>query len=222
MLLTALVISIYEAISFYMQLQQTVAEKVALERRHVQSQLESLRNQVNPHFLFNSLNTLIYLIPENPDNAVRFVQKLSKVYRYVLESRDASVIPLKEELDYLHAYVYLLRERFGENLVVNTQELDILENALIVPLTLQMLFENVIKHNIISAEKPLKIDTFFENDHIVVRNSLQKKNQTMDSTGVGLENIRERYQFLTSKEVGVIVSKDYFTVLIPIIYQKVA
>lgn len=222
MLLTALVIAIYEAISFYTQLQQTVAEKVELERRHVQSQLESLRNQVNPHFLFNSLNTLIYLIPENPDNAVRFVQKLSKVYRYVLESRDASVIPLKEELDYLNAYVYLLRERFGENLIVDTQQLDALENALIVPLTLQMLFENVIKHNIISAEKPLKIETFYENEHIVVRNNLQRKNQTMDSTGVGLDNIRERYQFLTQKEVGVIVSKEYFTVLIPVIFQKAA
>ncbi len=221
-LLTALIISIYEAISFYMQLQQTVAEKVALERRHVQSQLESLRNQVNPHFLFNSLNTLIYLIPESPEKAIRFVQKLSKVYRYILESRAASIIPLREELDYLNAYVYLLRERFGENLIVDTHRLDALENALIVPLTLQMLFENVIKHNIISSEKPLSIEAFYENDHIIVRNNFQKKNQTMDSTGVGLDNIRERYQFLTHKEVGVIVSKDYFTVLIPVIYQTAA
>ncbi|HRI58449.1 MAG TPA: histidine kinase, partial [Saprospiraceae bacterium] len=98
-LMSALLIVIYEAMSFYLQLQQTVAEKAILERQNIESQLEGLRNQVNPHFLFNSLNTLIYLIPEDSAKAVRFVQQLSKVYRYVLESRDSKLIPLSEELD---------------------------------------------------------------------------------------------------------------------------
>ena len=220
LLLSSLIICMYEAISFYLKLQVTIAEKSDLQNKHIQSQLEGLRNQVNPHFLFNSLNTLTYLIPENSEKAVNFVQKLSKVYRCVLESRDANVIALCDELEYLNAYIYLLRERFGENLVVDIHALEKLKEAKIVPLTLQILFENAIKHNVISHDKPLKIEIFYENNHLVVRNTLQKKNQVMDSTGVGLENIRERYRLLTDSEIEVIVSQQYFTVLIPM--QKIS
>jgi LytS/YehU family sensor histidine kinase len=216
-LLTGLVITIYEAISFYTQLQVAVAEKAQLERQNLESQLEGLRSQVNPHFLFNSLNTLTYLIPENADKAVRFVQQLSKVYRYVLESRDTRLIPLHEELMFLKSYIFLQRERFGDNLVVDLHNLESYENAGIVPLTLQILFENAIKHNVISAEKPLHIDVSVENNHLVVRNNLQKKNQVMDSTGVGLQNIRDRYRMLTEQEVNVITSQQYFTVVLPMI-----
>ncbi len=214
-ILSSLVITIYEALSFYIQLQRSVAEKAMLERQNVESQLEGLRNQVNPHFLFNSLNTLIYLIPEDADKAVRFVQQLSKVYRYVLESRDAKIIPLTEELAFLKSYIFLLKERFGENLQIELRDLDKNQNAAIVPLTLQMLFENAIKHNVISTEKPLHIEVFAENGHLVVRNNLQRKNQVMDSTGVGLQNIKDRYRMLTDGEAEVIVSRDYFTVILP-------
>lgn len=220
MLLSALVILSYEALSFYLQLQTAVAEKAQLERQNIESQLEGLRNQVNPHFLFNSLNTLVYLIPENSDKAVRFVQQLSKVYRYVLESREARMILLAEELEFLNSYIFLLKERFGENLQVRLADMnDDLESA-IVPLSLQMLFENAIKHNVISTEKPLIIELFIENGHLVVRNKLQRKNQVMDSTGVGLENIRTRYRMLTDREVEIIISQEYFTVLLPIVKVK--
>ena len=215
LILSSLVIMLYEAISFYTQLQRTVAEKAQLERQNIESQLEGLRNQVNPHFLFNSLNTLIYLIPEDSDKAVGFVQKLSKVYRYILESRDAKIIPLAEELEFLKAYIFLLKERFGENLQVIIKDLDKKSNAAIVPLSLQMLFENSIKHNVISTDKPLTIEVFAENGHLVVRNNLQRKNQVMDSTGVGLQNIKDRYRMLTHQEVETIVSQQYFTVLLP-------
>jgi hypothetical protein len=217
LILSALVITLYEAISFYIQLQKAVAEKAQLERQNIESQLEGLRNQVNPHFLFNSLNTLIYLIPEDPDKAVNFVQKLSKVYRYVLESRDAKIIPLREELEFLNAYIFLLKERFGENLQVQIRGLEGDKDAAIVPLSLQMLFENAIKHNVISTEKPLDIEVFAENGHLIVRNNLQKKNQVMDSTGVGLQNIRDRYRILTDKAVEIITSREYFTVALPMI-----
>ena len=217
LLVSALVIATYEVLSFYLQLQSAVAEKAELERRNVESQLEGLRNQVNPHFLFNSLNTLVYLIPEEPEKAVRFVQQLSKVYRYVLESRDARIIPLQEELDFLHSYVFLLKERFGENLHVHLRDLNGHSDGGIVPLTLQMLFENAIKHNVLSTEKPLTIEVFAENGRLVVRNNFQKKNQVLDSTGVGLENIRARYRMLTNREVETIVSREYFTVLLPTI-----
>ncbi|HND89317.1 MAG TPA: histidine kinase, partial [Saprospiraceae bacterium] len=169
------------------------------------------------HFLFNSLNTLIYLIPEHSAKAVNFVQKLSKVYRYVLESRDAKVIPLAEEMDFLNAYIFLLKERFGDNLCLRIGDLRAHPQAAIVPLSLQMLFENAIKHNIISAERPLCIEVFIENAHLVVRNNLQRKNQVMDSTGVGLQNIRDRYRMLSERSVEVIASPQHFTVALPLL-----
>jgi two-component system LytT family sensor kinase len=217
LILCALVITLYEAISFYIQLQRTVAEKAQLEWQNVESQLEGLRNQVNPHFLFNSLNTLAYLIPEDPERAVRFLQQLSNVYRYVLESRESKIIPLSKELEFLEAYVFLLKERFGDNLRVVIKDLAGDKNHFIVPLSFQMLFENAIKHNVISVEKPLTIEVFAENGHLIVRNNLQKKNQVMDSTGVGLNNIRDRYRMLTHQEVEIIASQQYFTVALPII-----
>lgn len=217
LILCALVVTVYEAISFYIQLEKTAAEKALLERQNVESQLESLRNQVNPHFLFNSLNTLIYLIPEHPAKAVNFVQKLSKVYRYVLESRDAKVIPMAEEMTFLSSYLFLLKERFGENLCVRISDLSAYTQAAIIPLSLQMLIENAIKHNIISTECPLCIEVFVENAHLVVRNNLQRKNQVMDSTGIGLQNIRDRYRILTQLPVEVITSAQYFTVALPLL-----
>ncbi|MBL7829144.1 MAG: histidine kinase [Saprospiraceae bacterium] len=217
MVLSALVVAIYEACSFYTQLTAAIREKAELERNYVSSQLEGLRNQVNPHFLFNSLNTLVYLIPESPDKAVSFVQKMSKVYRYVLESRDADVIPLEEEMEFLNAYIFLLKERFGDNLIVQLPGTTTSTPIGIVPLTLQMLFENAIKHNIISSEKPLTIEVFVENNRLIVRNNLQRKNQVMDSTGVGLQNIKDRYKMVVDQPVEVIISQQYFTVVLPTI-----
>jgi hypothetical protein len=214
--------AMYESARFFQLWRKTIVEKEQVERAHLASQLEGLRNQVNPHFLFNSLNTLTYLIPEDSEKAVRFVQQLSRVYRYVLESRDANVIPLGEELNFLGSYIYLLKERFGDNLKVVTTGLDHPGNLAIVPLTLQMLFENAIKHNIISQDKSLTIELFKESDKLVVRNTLQIKNQVMDSTGVGLDNIRTRYRMLTDQEVEVVVSSEYFTVKLPLITLQMA
>lgn len=217
---TLVVGTIYEAGYFFHMWKHQAIETEALRSRQLRAELDILRSQVSPHFLFNSLNTLVYLIPEEPEKAVRFVQQLSKVYRYVLESRDARIIPLQEELDFLHSYVFLLKERFGENLRVHLRGLNGHSDGGIVPLTLQMLFENAIKHNVLSTEKPLIIEVFAENGRLVVRNNLQKKNQVLDSTGVGLENIRARYRMLTDREVETIVSREYFTVLLPMVERE--
>ena len=115
LMLTFFIVAVYESIFFYSRLQKSIVEREKLERENIHSQLEGLKNQVNPHFLFNSLNTLTYIIPEDPDLAVRFVQQLSKVYRYILEIRDRKLICLSEELEFLDSYVFLLKERFGEN-----------------------------------------------------------------------------------------------------------
>lgn len=207
--------AIYESMHFFYLWKTTLSEKQQIERAHLSSQLEGLRNQVNPHFLFNSLNTLVYLIPEDPDKAVGFVRQLSKVYRYVLESRDAKLIPLRDELSFLEAYIFLLRERFGESLHIDLKGVGATANDAIVPLSLQMLFENAIKHNIISVDKPLTIEVFTAAGGLVVRNNLQLKNQVMDSTGVGLDNIRMRYRLLTNQEVAIQVTESHFAVILP-------
>lgn len=218
LLVTFLVVGIYETIGFYTRLQKSTLEKQELKRMNMQSQLEGLKNQVNPHFLFNSLNTLTYLIPENSEKSVHFVQKLSKVYRYILEIKDKKLILLEEELNFLNAYTFLLKERFGENLHVNIDIPDKHLNDKILPLSLQILFENAIKHNIISSEKPLFMEVFIQNgDKLVVKNNLQKKNQVMNSTKLGLQNIKNRYRFFSEKEVEVIVTQESFIVILPML-----
>ncbi len=217
----ALVSAIYESVFFYDRWKRSMIEAERLRRENVESQLEGLRNQVNPHFLFNSLNTLSYIIPEDPQRAVRFVQMLSKVYRYILEIRDKKLITLDEELHFLDAYSFLLKERFGDNLHIRIKVPAEQKNMQIVPLSLQMLFENAIKHNIISTEKPLNIEVFIENEFLVVQNNLQRKKQAMASTKVGLENIKDRYAFFSDKKVKIIESESHFTVRLPLICASV-
>ncbi len=213
--------AIYEGIIFYTKLQKSIQEKEQLQRENIQSQLEGLKNQVNPHFLFNSLNTLTYLIPEAPDKAVNFVQKLSKVYRYILEIRDQKIVSISDELEFLNAYVFLLKERFGENLIIDIDIPTDYHQRKIVPLSLQILFENVIKHNIISTQKPLTISVSIQKDKLIIKNNLQKKNQVIPSTSMGLQNIKNRYQFFTKKEVDVIVTSDSFLVALPFVDQVI-
>ncbi len=213
----ALVTAIYESAYFFQRLKITLVQKEQLEKANTRSQLESLRNQVNPHFLFNSLNTLVYLIPENPEKAVRFVEKMAKVYRYILETRDRDKVPLQEELDFLQSYIFLLKERFGENLQCNIRVDKAFMDDEIVPLSLQMLFENAIKHNVVSAQRPLTISAAVLNDRLTVTNNLQKKNQVTDSTGFGLNNIRDRYEILTGKNIEIMMGSDNFSVSLPLI-----
>ena len=209
--------AIYESIYFMHELKDSVEEKEMLKRENLQAQLNALRSQVNPHFLFNNLNTLSSLIPENPGEAVNFVQQLSIVYRHILEVKEEKSILLKDELNVLNAYTFLLKTRFGNNLQV---KVDIPAEKLqqqIVPLSLQILVENAIKHNIVSADKPLHIDVFAQNGNLVVSNNLQVKNQVNESTGIGLDNIRNRYKMLGDKPVTVTESETNFTVSIPLI-----
>jgi two-component system, LytTR family, sensor kinase len=214
---TIMIIAIYESIYFMHELRHSVEETENLKRENLSAQLNALRTQVNPHFLFNNLNTLSSLIPENPTHAVDFVQQLSKVYRHILQVKDEKCILLKDELDVMNAYTFLLKTRFGSNLEVT---IDIPIEKLgkkIVPLSLQILMENAIKHNIVSAEKPLVIHVFAENGSVVVSNNLQMKNQINESTGIGLDNIRNRYKLISEKLVSVTESETNFTVSIPLI-----
>lgn len=223
---TIICLSIYECVFYFEQYRKALLETEQLKQENVLSQLESLKSQVNPHFLFNSLNTLAALIPENADLAIEFVQKLSKVYRYILEITDLSTVSLREEVVALNAYLFLLQIRFGRNLTVRMvlpkERLD----DHIVPLALQMLVDNAVKHNVSSTQRPLWIEIRLEGDQVTVQNNLQTKNNPEDSTGLGLPNIQNRYQLLVGKPIEVIVTAQTFTVSLPVLpapaYARVA
>lgn len=214
---TIMIIAIYESIFFMRQLKNSVEETENLKRESLAAQLNALRTQVNPHFLFNNLNTLSSLIPECPEHAVDFVQQLSKVYRHILEVKDEKSILLRDELEVLNAYTFLLKTRFGNNLDVTIDIPAEKLNKKIVPLSLQLLMENAIKHNIVSSGRPLQINIFTENGSLVIDNNLQMKNQISESTGIGLDNIRNRYKLLGDKTVKVTETGTNFTVSIPLI-----
>lgn len=214
------VLSLYEGIYFYHRWKLSLVETERLRKENISSQLDALRSQVNPHFLFNSLNTLTYLIPEDPECAVRFVQQLSKVYRYILEIRDRSLITVAEELDFLDAYQFLLFERFGDNLTIDLEIDPAVRQMYMIPLSMQLLLENAIKHNIISKDKPLHIEIKADTvrDGMLVRNRLQPKQQHQISTKVGLDNIRSRYAFYTTDTVTVENEDGWFSVHLPLLH----
>jgi two-component system, LytTR family, sensor kinase len=214
---TITIIAIYESIFFNHQLRHSIQEAEHLKRESLTAQLNALRTQVNPHFLFNNLNTLSSLIPENPQHAIDFVQQLSKVYRHILEVKDEKSILLRREMEVLEAYYFLLKTRFGNNIVVDIDIPCEKMDKKIVPLSLQLLMENAIKHNIVSSVRPLRINIFTENGSLVMDNNLQIKNQVSESTGIGLDNIRNRYKLLSDKEVKVTATESNFTVSIPLI-----
>ncbi|MEO1711754.1 MAG: histidine kinase [Bacteroidota bacterium] len=214
---TYIIVSFYEIAYIYNIWHRTQMEKEQYKKDAIQAQLHGLRAQVNPHFLFNSLNSLIYLIPEDQKKAVHFVQKLSNVYRYILETRDTELISVREELSFLEAYRFLLKVRFEENLSVHIDIPEAYQEHLILPLSLQLLLENAIKHNIISDANPLAINLKVHKEYLEIRNNLQKKSSPMESTGTGLENVRRRYQFFTPKTVVVQETAENFTVRIPLL-----
>jgi sensor histidine kinase YesM len=177
---------------------------------------ESLRNQINPHFLFNSLNVLSSLVYEDQKLAVRFIRQLSEVYRYVLDSKDKELVSLSHELEFLEAYLFLLKIRFEENLEL---ELDLKpqEDLMVVPMVFQMLLENAVKHNEVSSAHPLRVRIYREGDYAVVENKIQHKSAGETSKRVGLQNIRSRYQSLTDNEVKVEENQDIFRVSFPLL-----
>lgn len=191
------------------------AEK--LKKEQMATKYESLKNQVNPHFLFNSLNALTNLVYEDQDRAADFIRQLSKVYRYVLDTRSQELVALETELKFVESYLVLQSARFDDKLKVN---IDITghEKDMIPPIALQMLMENAVKHNVVSQDDPLTIDVSIENEYLVVKNNLQKKNIPIEeSSGMGLANIKARYEFLSEKAVEIIDGPSKFIVKLPLL-----
>ena len=178
---------------------------------------ETLKNQLDPHFLFNSLNVLSSLIEENPVKAQEFTVALSKIYRYVLDQKDKNLISVEEELNFANLYISLLKMRFEDAISVNFLVNEETKSYKIVPLSLQLLLENAIKHNIISDKKPLLIEIYQEENYLVVQNSLQKKQTFEKSSGIGLKNIVQRYQLLSNINVEIVENFNHYKVKLPLI-----
>jgi two-component system LytT family sensor kinase len=183
------------------------------------AKFESLKNQLDPHFLFNSLNVLTSLIGENPTQAERFTTKLSKVYRYVLEQRNKDLVPIEEELKFAKTYMELLGMRFEDAVKFNIPD-SISNDALkIVPLSLQLLLENAVKHNVVSSSKPLTINIYEEGNYLIIENNINPKEAIGRSTKVGLQNIADRYGLITDKGVKIANNNKTFKVSLPLLYK---
>jgi two-component system, LytTR family, sensor kinase len=201
------------------QNQQVAIELERTKTDNLGAQYELVKQQVNPHFLFNSLNTLKYMVESRDTQAVDFILKLSDFYRFTLESRKLDLIRLSEEIEILQAYIFLLKARFEEGIDLTIKIDPRHDQSLLPPFTLQLLIENCIKHNIVSLDRPLKIRLYSENDFIVVENGLQLKKTPEVSTGVGLENINQRYLHLLARKIEIQLTETLFIVKLPIIHE---
>ena len=205
--------------AFLFEWKQSAIDAERLKHESITARYESLKNQVNPHFLFNSLNALTNLVYENQELAAKFIKQLSEVYRYVLDTREQELVSEEAELKFLDSYIFLQKIRFGDNLLISINLNGL--KSLYPPLVLQMLIENAIKHNEISVSHPLIISLYKEGDFIVIENNLRKKsNIQKDSPGVGLHNIISRYEFLSNKKVEIEEDNRKFLVRLPVLHQE--
>lgn len=189
-----------------------------LQKENALAQFAALKNQVSPHFLFNSLSILSSLVHVDPNLSEQFIDQLSKAYRYILEQKDNDRIALKTELDFIQAYTFLLRIRFDDKfrVQIDVSEADS-QRFSIAPLTLQLLVENAVKHNRMTTREPLTVLIGIEGDNLVVRNPMQAREELENSTGIGLQNIVNRYALLTARPVWVGEQNSEFVVRIPLL-----
>lgn len=221
-LIITLVISLFfHAVHYYKELQKNKIKEQKVIAGTASAKFDALKNQLDPHFLFNSLNVLTSLIEENPDNAQKFTTSLSKVYRYVLEQKNKDLVTVDEELDFARTYMSLLKMRFEDSLTFEIPEKAQNPESKVVPLSLQLLLENAVKHNMVTSTKPLHIKIYEEGTNLVVMNNLQPKQIVKKSSGVGLGNIKQRYQLLTNKKVIINQEAKRFAVAIPMLTKEI-
>lgn len=222
LLYVLIVAGIYEGLYYFHKWKQLFAEAEALKRENLQTQLDSLKTQINPHFLFNNLGSLSSLIIEDPARAATFVNELSAVYRYLLQANQHQLTTLKSELTFLRDYFHLLKTRFGEGVHLEVDVEDHQRAYLLPPLTLQLLIENAVKHNIVLAQKPLHIRVYTDrSDNLVVANNLQKKTAPVLSSKVGLRTIISKYKLLNQGVVRIAETSTHFRVELPLVKNNI-
>ncbi|MBC9798170.1 2TM domain-containing protein [Sinomicrobium weinanense] len=220
--LIALIISLFfHAFHFYKALQENRVKEQKIIAGTASAQFDALKNQLDPHFLFNSLNVLTSLIDERPQSAQKFTTSLSKIYRYVLEQKNKELVSVEEELQFAKTYVGLLKMRFEDSIEFDMPDKPDNPEAKVVPLSLQLLLENAVKHNTVTARNPLKIKIFEEGGNLVVRNNMQRKQVVKKGSGVGLANISQRYDLLTERKVMIKEAAPFFEVRIPMLTKQI-
>lgn len=218
MLMTFAFTSVYVIEQIINRWQTSLLKEQQLSQALLKAEYDTLKNQVNPHFLFNSLNILSALIPEDPQNAVNLVERLSKVFRYNLQNNEKVTVELSTEIKIVEAYLFIHKMRFGDNLSYELEEQAKATSRHIVTQGLLTLVENALKHNECSSEKPLHIVIKLTEEGVAVRNSFQPKNkQFLESTGLGLSNLKKRYELLTPLKLNISKNANFFEVTIPLI-----
>lgn len=217
--LANLLFHLINAIAFYFTEYKTKwVEAEELKKITGQAELQLIKSQINPHFLFNNLNVLSTLVLKNNSEANKFIEAFSKVYRYILSTHDKELVEIKTELDYIKPYIFLLEKRFSEGLSIKINIPEKYESKYIIPASLQMLIENAIKHNVVSRHKPLNIDVHVNgNNTIVVTNNLQIRESVENSTEIGLKNIVKRYLLVSGRDVLIDRNQFEFKVTLPLL-----
>ena len=220
--ITMSIISVFYIIYFYNRYQKNKIKEQKVIAGAASAKFDALKNQLDPHFLFNSLNVLTSLIEENPENAQKFTTALSKVYRYVLEQKNKELVTVDEELNFAKTYMSLIKMRFEDSIIFEMPDKALNPESRVVPLSLQLLLENAVKHNMVTSTNPLHIKIYEDNGHLVVMNNLQPKQIVKKSSGVGLENIKQRYKLLSNRKVIINQREKDFAVAIPILTKQVS
>lgn len=218
--ITVIISLLFHAIYFYKALSEKKVEEQTFVAKTETAKFETLKSQIDPHFLFNSLNVLTSLISENPKQAERFTTKLSQVYRYVLEQKNKDIVSIEEELRFAKTYMELLKMRFEDALTFDIPEKLSNPDYKIIPLSLQLLLENTIKHNAVSEENPLNVVIKEDNGYLVVSNNYNPKTSLDRGTKVGLRNIEDRYKLITLKRVAIENTGKEFKVALPLLTQQ--
>ncbi len=219
-LISVIILAIEISTQFFAQWKQSMLEAEKYKTESVEAQLQNLKNQINPHFLFNNMSVLSSLVYKDQDKAVDFINQLSKVYRYLLDNRNSELVSLENELAFVKSYNYLLQIRFDKNITFNINIDDKKLSMLIPPMSIQMLIENAIKHNEISDALPLTISVQTIENTLIVTNNLQLRTNPETSSKSGLQNIMDRYHYYTEREIEVIQDKNSFIVKIPLLNSK--
>lgn len=197
--------------------QRIQADYQALQAESLINKYEALKNQLNPHMMFNSLNTLQSLIPDSPSKAQDYVQELSHVLRYTLQENQNQSVTVREEMEFVQSFIFLLKMRYEDNLIFNVRIDRAYEDRLTPPMAIQLLIENAVKHNEISNRNPLSINIETTEDHLIVSNRIQPKRTPYNGLGIGLSNLDKRYQLMFRKEIDIKKDNQFFSVAIPLI-----
>lgn len=216
-IITSLVVGSCYMIHLLRESRRVLLENQQLRTENIVNQYEALKNQLNPHMLFNSLNTLQSLIRETPDKAQDYLQELSRVLRYTLQENECQTVSLQEEMQFVRAYIFLLKMRYEDNLLFDIEINAALNNRLLPPMSIQLLIENAVKHNEISNRRPLEIRIRTDADSLIVSNPLQPRLTASGGTRIGLANLAKRYALLFKQEIVIREENEVFTVSIPLI-----